>query len=57
MPSLVAMRHNADLKAFYERLLEAGKQKKIAIVAVVRKLLIIVGALIRDQRKWQKIAP
>ena len=57
MPSLVAMRYNQDLKIFYQRLVEAGKPKKVAIVALMRKLLTMANALLRENRKWQKIAP
>ena len=52
MPALVAIRYNPDLKAFYERLKNAGKPKKIAITAVMRKLLVTANALIRDRRNW-----
>ena len=51
-PALVALRYNTDLKAFYQRLTEAGKPKKVAVTAVMRKLLLIANALIRDQRNW-----
>ena len=52
MPALVAIRHNAELKAKYEQLVAAGKEKKVAITAVVRKLLVLANALLRDHRKW-----
>jgi len=52
MPALVAMRYNPDLKAFYDRLTNAGKPKKVAVIAVMRKLLVTANALIRDQRNW-----
>ena len=52
MPALVAIRYNPDLKAKYEQLLAAGKEKKLAITAVMRKLLILANALLRDGRKW-----
>lgn len=53
MPALVALRYNPDLKAFYDRLSEAGKPKKVAITAVMRKLLVIANALLREQRNWR----
>ena len=52
MPALVAMRHNPDLNIFYQRLVSAGKPKKVAVTAVMRKLLVTANALIRDQRHW-----
>lgn len=52
MPALVAIRFNAELKAKYQTLIEAGKPHKVAITAIMRKLIIIANALIRDQRKW-----
>jgi transposase len=44
----VARRHNPVLKAFFERLVAAGKPKKVAMVAVARKLLTILNAIVRD---------
>ena len=48
MPALVALRHNADLKAKYEQLMAAGKEKKVAITTVMRKLLVLAHTLLRD---------
>jgi transposase len=53
MGALVASRCNPVLKDFYQRLLRAGKPKKLALVAVMRKLLTILNAIIRDQKPWQ----
>jgi len=53
MAALVASRHNPTLKSFYQRLVRAGKAKKLALVAVMRKLLTILNAIIRDQIPWQ----
>ena len=53
MAALVASRHNPTLKSFYQRLLQAGKAKKLALTAVMRKLLTILNAMIRDQIPWQ----
>ena len=53
MGTLVATRHNPVMKAFYERLLAAGKEKKVALTACMRKLLTILNAMIREQVKWQ----
>lgn len=52
MPALVAIRFNADLKAKYKALVAAGKPPKLAITAIMRKLLILANALLRDQRAW-----
>lgn len=51
--ALVASRSNAVLKAFYRRLLDAGKPKMVALTAVARKLLIILNAILRDRTPWQ----
>jgi transposase len=52
MGALTAMRHNQGLRAFAERLLNAGKSKKTVIIAVARKLLTILNAILRDRRPW-----
>lgn len=52
MAAIVAMRHNPVIREFYERLLHAGKPKKVAIVACMRKLLTILNAMLRDQAMW-----
>ncbi|MEQ1937311.1 IS110 family transposase, partial [Mesorhizobium sp. CN5-321] len=51
--ALVAARRNPVLKAFRDRLVMAGKPKMVAIIAVARKLLTILNAIIRDQKPWQ----
>jgi transposase len=53
MAALVASRHNPVLAAFYRRLVQAGKAKKAALTAVMRKLLIILNAILRDKTPWQ----
>jgi transposase len=53
MGALVATRHNPVIKAFYERLLAAGKAKKVALTACMHKLLIIMNAMGRDLKPWQ----
>lgn len=52
MAALVAMRHNPVIRDFYARLVAAGKPKKVAIVACMRKLLTILNAMLRDQAMW-----
>ncbi len=54
MPALVAVRFNADLKAKYEALRIAGKPPKVALTAIMRKLVILANALIRDGRTWSE---
>lgn len=53
MATLVAVRHNPVLQAFYERLLAAGKAKKVALTACMRKLLTILNAMVKHQTPWQ----
>jgi len=53
MAALVAAHHNPVLAGFYRRLLAAGKAKKLALTAVMRKLLTILNAILRDRRPWQ----
>jgi transposase len=53
MAALVATRHNAPLRAFYRRLRDAGKPAKVALVAVMRKLLTIVNAMLKHQSRWE----
>ena len=54
MGALVAVRHNRTLKAFYQRLLAAGKEKMVALIAVARKLLTILNAILRDGEPWRE---
>lgn len=52
MAALVATRHNRRLKSFYHRLLDKGKAKKVALVAVMRKLLVILNTMIKNGTVW-----
>ena len=54
MATIVAMRHNRVIRTFYERLLAAGKPKKVAIVACMRKLLTILNAMVRTGKTWDE---
>ena len=56
MAALVAARYNAPLRTFYQRLQAAGKPKKLALVAVMRKLLTILNAMLKHQQRWQQQA-
>ena len=53
MGAMVAKQHNPVLKAFFDRLVAAGKPKMVALIAVARKLLTILNAILRDNRPWQ----
>lgn len=53
MGALIASRFNPAIKEFYERLVEAGKPKKVALVACMRKLLVILNAMMRDRTPWR----
>jgi transposase len=57
MAALAAARANPALKAFRQRLAAAGKPPKVALTAVLRKLVILANALIRDDRLWTPIRP
>lgn len=57
MPALVAMRFNPDLRAKYDRLKAAGKAPKLAITAIMRNLIVLANALLRDGRKWNQYLP
>jgi transposase len=48
-----AKQHNPVLKAFFDRLIAAGKPKMVALIAVARKLLTILNAILRDNKPWQ----
>ena len=53
MAALVAAHHNPIIKDFYQRLLNKGKPKKLALTACMHKLLIILNALIKHQAVWE----
>lgn len=52
MPALVAARFNPDLKDKYQEFTARGKPPKVALTAIMRKLVILANALIRDDREW-----
>jgi transposase len=54
MAALVASRHNAVIQALYQRLLKAGKARKVALVACMRKLLTILNAMIKHKTRWSE---
>jgi transposase len=55
LPAVVATRYNPDMKAKYHELIAKGKCKKLAITAVMRKLVVMANALLRDDRNWAEM--
>jgi transposase len=53
LSAMVAIRYNPDIKRFYERLLQAGKHKKVALTACIRKIVTALNAMLRDNKPWQ----
>jgi len=53
MGAMVGKKHNPVLKAFFDRLVAAGKPKMVALIAVARKLLTILNAMLRDNLPWK----
>ncbi|CUH40619.1 Transposase IS116/IS110/IS902 family protein [Jannaschia seosinensis] len=52
MPALVAARHNPDLRQRYHAMIKAGKPAKVALTALMRKLIELANALVQQDRKW-----
>ena len=57
MPAVVAIRYNPDLKRKYEALVANGKPRKVALTAVMRKLLVLANTLVQQDRIWTAHAP
>lgn len=57
MSALVASRHNPSIQAFYARLVEAGKPKEVALTACMRKLLVILNAMLKHHVPWHSPLP
>ena len=55
MAALTAIRRRSPFRAFYDRLTSRGRPKKVALVAVMRKLLTILNAIVRDRTPWQPL--
>lgn len=53
MPTLVAIRHNPVIRRFYQRLVEQGKAKMTAVVAAMRKLVVILNTMVKNNQPWQ----
>ena len=56
MGALVATRHNATIRAFYQRLVGSGKPKKVAVVAAMRKLLTMLNSMLKHRTPWHEAA-
>jgi transposase len=57
MATLVGVRHNRALRSYYQHLIAAGKCPKVALVACMRKLLVILNAIVRTQTPWRELEP
>lgn len=55
MGTLVATKHNPVIRDFYTRLVAAGKPKKVALTACMRKLLTILNAMARSNTRWNEV--
>lgn len=53
MAMLCGIQHNPIMKKFYQKLVDQGKHKKVAITACMRKMMTILNAMVRDNREWQ----
>ena len=54
MATLSAIRHNPTIRKFYNRLIENGKKKKVALVAAMRKVLTILNAMLKNNQMWRE---
>lgn len=52
MATLCAIQHNPVIKRFYERLVAKGKNRKVAVVACMRKMIVLLNAMVRDETYW-----
>jgi transposase len=53
MAAVASLRHNPTIKAFYDRLIKAGKPPKVALTACSRKILVTLNAMVRDNKPWE----
>lgn len=51
--AMVAIKHNKKIKQFWDSLTAAGKPKMVALIAVARKLLVTLNAIVREKKPWQ----
>lgn len=54
MATMTAVRFNPKLRAMYQRLLEAGKLKKVALIACMRKMIVILNAMVKNGTAWNQ---
>lgn len=54
MATMSAIQHNPIIKAFYQRLVAAGKHKKVALVACMRKMMCVLNAMLREGKSWDE---
>ena len=57
MPARVAIRFNRDLHDKYQQMVKAGKAKKVAITAIMRRIIVLANTLLREGRDWQPQRP
>lgn len=55
MSALSAARYNPKIKEFYDRLVASGKKKKVALVACMRKLIVILNAMVKSDTQWHGV--
>ena len=53
MPTVTALYHNPVISTFYKRLVKNGKPKMVALVAAMRKLLIILNTMLKEGKQWE----
>ncbi len=54
MPTMSAVRYNPIIKAMYQRLLAAGKRRIVALVACMRKLLLLINSMLKQDKTWDQ---
>ncbi len=54
MAALSAIQHNPVIRAFYQKLVAKGKNRKVAVVACMRKMIVLLNAMVRDGTCWQE---
>ena len=57
MAAMTATKHNSYMNRLYQSLVEKGKPHRVALVAVMRKMIMLANVLLRDDRKWSALAP
>ena len=55
--AMCAVQHNPVIRDHYQQLTQRGKAKKLALVACLRKLLVILNAMLRDRQPWRDSSP